>query len=264
MPSLTDPLQLLRVLLPKQHILLLSHMRAYTSLFGHIIGSNPAVCGYYEMHIGYYSWRSLLRQKLLYFKDEEVKTGFSYMFDKVLHNDHAVSPSVLLRPNTRTIFSLRHPRDTLPSIVTLYQQVDPTNEFNSPGYALNYYVNRLTALSDIATNMEQPFYYLDAETLVENAGECLESLSDWLRLETPLATHYDTQRKTSKKRYGDTSAKLEAGTIIKPEANRVHTQLDDEMIERATAAYLTAREILTSSSKAQSLSSNDKAFPGIP
>ena len=58
------------------------------------------------------------------------------MFDKVLHNDHAVSPSVLLRPNTRTIFSLRHPRDTLPSIVTLYQQVDPTNEFNSPDYAL--------------------------------------------------------------------------------------------------------------------------------
>jgi len=264
LPSLTDPLQLLRVLLPKQHILLLSHMRAYTSLFGHIIGSNPAVCGYYEMHIGYYSWRSLLRQKLLYFKDEEVKPGFSCMFDKVLHNDHAVSPSVLLRPNTRTIFSLRHPRDTLPSIVTLYQQVDPTNEFNSPDYALDYYVNRLTALSGIATNMEQPFYYLDAEALVENAGECLESLSDWLRLETPLATHYDKQKKTSQKRYGDTSAKLEAGTIIQPEANRVHTQLDDEMIERATAAYLAAREILTSSSTAQSLSSNDKAFPGIP
>ena len=239
-------------------------MRAYTSLFGHIIGSNPAVCGYYEMHIGYYSWRSLLRQKLLYFKDEEVKTGFSYMFDKVLHNDHAVSPSVLLRPNTRTIFSLRHPRDTLPSIVTLYQQVDPTNEFNSPDYALDYYVNRLAALSDIAANMDQPFYYLDAETLVENADECLASLSDWLRLETPLATHYDTQRKTSKKRYGDTSARLEAGTIIKPEASRIRAQLDEELIERATAAYLAARKTLTGRSAAQSLSNNEKAFPCTP
>ncbi|MCP4466711.1 MAG: hypothetical protein GY813_08170 [Halieaceae bacterium] len=264
MPSLTDPLQLLSVLLPKQHILLLSHMRAYTSLFSHIIGSNPAVCGYYEMHIGYHSWRSLLRQKLLYFRDEEVKTGFSCMFDKVLHNDHAVSPSVLSRSNTRTIFSLRHPKDTLPSIITLYQQVDPTNEFNSPDYALNYYINRLTVLSDIAANMEQPFYYLDAEMLVENAGECLGSLSDWLRLETPLSTHYDKQRKTSKERYGDTSAKLAAGTIIKPEANRVRVQLDEKMMDKAMTAYLAARNALASGSAARSLSNGDTAFLSTP
>ena len=184
------------------------------------------------------------------------------MFDKVLHNDHAVSPSVLSRSDTRTIFSLRHPQDTLPSIITLYQQVDPTNEFNSPDYALDYYINRLTALSDIAANMEQPFYYLDAEMLLENAGECLESLSDWLRLETPLSTHYDKQRKTSQERYGDTSAKLAAGTIIKPAAKKVRAQVDEKIIEKAMTAYLAARNALANGSAVRSLSHNNKAFPG--
>jgi hypothetical protein len=73
------------ILLPKQHIFLLSHMRSYTSLYGHIMGFNPAICGYYKMHIGYYSWKSLIRQKLLYFESEATKPGFSCMFDEVLH-----------------------------------------------------------------------------------------------------------------------------------------------------------------------------------
>jgi len=33
-------------------------------LLSHIFGSNPEVEGYYELHMGYYSWKSLLRQKL--------------------------------------------------------------------------------------------------------------------------------------------------------------------------------------------------------
>ncbi len=92
------------ILLPKRHIFLLSHMRAYTSLFGHIMGSNPAICGYYEMHIGYYSWKSLIRQKLLYFENEEAKPGFSCMFDKVLHNEHSVALKILNGRRIKTIF----------------------------------------------------------------------------------------------------------------------------------------------------------------
>ena len=38
---------------PCARIFLLSHMRAYTSLAGHILGSHPQINGYYEMHLGY-------------------------------------------------------------------------------------------------------------------------------------------------------------------------------------------------------------------
>ena len=37
---------------PCARIFLLSHMRAYTSLAGHILGSHPQINGYYEMHSG--------------------------------------------------------------------------------------------------------------------------------------------------------------------------------------------------------------------
>jgi hypothetical protein len=43
-------------------IFLLSHMRAYTSLAGHILGSHPQINGYYEMHISYEDASALDRQ----------------------------------------------------------------------------------------------------------------------------------------------------------------------------------------------------------
>jgi len=48
-------------------------MRANTSLFGHILGSSPEINGYYEMHISYYSWKSLIRQKLIYLENHQFK-----------------------------------------------------------------------------------------------------------------------------------------------------------------------------------------------
>ena len=70
-----------------RHILLLSHMRANTSLFGHVLGDHKEINGYYEMHIGYYSWKSLIRQKLLFSENHKIKDGSTYFFDKVLHSD---------------------------------------------------------------------------------------------------------------------------------------------------------------------------------
>lgn len=153
-------------------------MRAYTSLFGHIMGSNPAICGYYEMHIGYYSWKSLIRQKLLYFENEETKSGFSYMFDKVLHNEHYISPKILDGRRIKTIFCLRRPQDTIPSILKLYQGIDPSHEFNSESFATDYYIQRLAMLESIAVALQQEFFYIDAESIQHNSAACLGNLSD--------------------------------------------------------------------------------------
>ena len=90
-----------------EQIFLLSHMRANTSLLGHILGASPEIEGYYEMHIGYHSWRSRWRQKLLHFAQHKPKRRGRYMFDKVLHNDHAIAPMFL--QSSKIIFSLRPP-----------------------------------------------------------------------------------------------------------------------------------------------------------
>jgi hypothetical protein len=229
------------VLLPKTHIFLLSHMRAYTSLFGHIMGSNPAICGYYEMHIGYHSWKSPIRQKLLYFEQETPKPGFSYMFDKVLHNEHAVSLNILNSHRARTIFCLRQPQDVIPSILKLYRDTDPAHDFNSEAFATNYYIQRLAMLESIAASMEREFFYLDAESIKLRSDECLGNLSDWLQLRTPLCASYTLQQHTSKERYGDSSATLRGGRIRKETSQYTQWPVDEALMNNACKAYQKAR-----------------------
>ena len=232
------------ILLPKTHIFLLSHMRAYTSLFGHIMGSNPAICGYYEMHIGYHSWKSPIRQKLLYFEQEKPKPGFSCMFDKILHNDHYISPDLLNSHRAKAIFCLRQPRVVIPSILKLYRDTDPAHEFNSEVFATRYYIERLAMLESIDGAMERDFFYLDAESIKRRSNEFLGSLSDWLQLATPLSDTYSLQQNTSRERYGDTSATLRECRISKEASHYEHWPVDEALMQDADAAYRKARSTL--------------------
>ena len=47
-------------------IFLLSHMRAFTSLTGHILGSHPKINGFYEMHFSY-QYAAVLHKQLEFF-----------------------------------------------------------------------------------------------------------------------------------------------------------------------------------------------------
>lgn len=244
------------VALPRQHILLLSHMRAYTSLFGHILGSNPEICGYYEMHIGYHSWKSLVRQKLLYFRDEPVKPGARFMFDKVLHNDHDTAVDVLNMARCRVIFALREPRAVIPSILRLYAEVDPGHEFNSERFATDYYIARLEQLARLASAMRRPYYYLDAQALQQDADNTLPRLSAWLGLAQPLSPQYELQRNSLRQRYGDSSERMKAGQITRDASDFDGFQADSEGMARAMRVYERVREELVNGSQASSLFGN--------
>lgn len=232
------------ILLPKTHIFLLSHMRAYTSLFGHIMGSNPAICGYYEMHIGYHSWKSPIRQKLLYFKQETPKPGFSFMFDKILHNEHSVSLNVLNSRRARALFCLRRPQEVIPSILKLYRKTDPSHEFTSETFATRYYVERLTMLKSLAESTERDFFYFDAESIKRQSGELLGSLSDWLKLDTPLSDTYSLQKNTSRERYGDSSEALRTGHINHEKSHYDQWPIDQALMNDAYNVYSSVRTSL--------------------
>lgn len=241
------------IVLPKTHIFLLSHMRAYTSLFGHIMGSNPAICGYYEMHIGYHSWKSPIRQKLLYFKQESPKPGFSYMFDKILHNEHSVALNVLNSDRARSLFCLRRPQEVIPSILKLYREIDPSHEFNSEAFATRYYVERLAMLRRIAESVEQPFFYFDAESIKQQPDEFLPGLSDWLQLDTPLSDTYSLQKNTSRKRYGDSSEALRAGRIRRESSHYEQWPIDEALMNEAYNTYCSVRSSLINLSERSSV-----------
>jgi hypothetical protein len=238
---------------PHRHILLLSHMRAYTSLLGHILGSHPSICGYYEMHIGYYSWKSLVRQKLIYFRDEPSKPGFEAMFDKVLHNDHGVLTDVLDMPRVSTIFALRHPGKVIPSILRLYSSADPTHEFNSEAFATNYYIERLKELERLASTMKKDFFYLDAEAVRQTPREALDKLGHWLELATPLSEKYELQNKTATDKAGDNSERMGKGEIVKESSEANAFTVSQELIDRASPVYERVRNSLIAGCAEKSL-----------
>ncbi len=242
-------------LLPKRHIFLLSHMRAYSSLLGHIFGSNPAICGYYEMHIGYHSWKSLLRQKLLYFRDETPKPNYTCMFDKVLHNDHAVAANILNHSRVSLIFALRPPQQTVPSIVQLYRSTDPTHDFSDATFAAHYYIRRLQELERLASQCRQDFFYLDAEALKEAPDTALAALTGWLQLKEPLSREYQLQSKTSAQRFGDSSAALRSGHLETRVSRYDTAEIAPDLLGKATETYLSVRATLAGSSAASVLAS---------
>lgn len=228
-------------LLEHRNIFLFSHMRANTSLFGHILGSHPDIEGYYEMHIGYYSWKSLWRQKLLYLENHHLKPSSYIFFDKLLHDYCSVSPEILARSSTSAIFMLRDPEQTIKSIVSLYQKNQPEHEYARPVEAAHYYKARIMELAEIARTIPNKFYYLDAEDLIDHPQSTLQALSLWLGLSAPLSTEYKLFSKTGAPQAGDSSELIKSGTINKKQSNYGDVVVSSDILADANAAYLKAR-----------------------
>jgi hypothetical protein len=237
------------LVLRQRNILLLSHMRANTSLFGHLLGSHPLVEGYYEQHIGYYSWKSLWRAKALHFAEHAAKPGARWMFDKVLHDGHGINPSLLCRPSCRPIMMLRAPHQTLPSIVALYRKEHPDLPEARPEGATRYYVERLQSLAAIASRIGSKYCYLDAECLVEDTSRTLTTLGDWLGFEVPIPTQYEPFARTGRRDAGDTSSRLRAGRVVPADAGRYNDiAVPLDMLEGAEATYARCRALLLAGS----------------
>jgi len=210
---LPKPLRKLSVLKNTTPIIMLSHMRANTSLFGHILGNNPEINGYYEMHIGYYSWKSLIRQKLIYLEKHTFKNNSKYVFDKVLHNEHYINCELLLDKKVKVIISLRPPNETIPSIINLYNKINPEHQFSTESGAIKYYRERLNMLHIYAEKLKNNFLYLDANLIKEETERSFSLLEQELNLVTPLTKEYNMQVMTGAKFAGDHSEALKKGKI---------------------------------------------------
>lgn len=236
------------LVLRHRNLFLLSHMRANTSLFGHLVGSHPQIEGYYEMHIGYYGWKSLWRQKLLHFAQHEPKPGARWMFDKVLHDGHHVAPEILRRPGSRAVFMLRAPEQSIRSLAALYAQRRPQAPEATPAGATRYYVERLRTLTQAAAALGPRFFYLDAESLVEDTEATLAALSDWLALDSPIPSEYGAFALTGRGGAGDPSDRLKSGRVQRGGGDYAAIALEPAELAEAREAYRRCREALAAGS----------------
>ena len=238
------------LVLQHRNIFLLSHMRANTSLFGHLIGSHPLVEGYYEMHIGYHSWKSLWRQKLRHFADHPAKPAARYMFDKVLHDGHRVDPRLLIRARSRTIMMLRSPEQSIKSLVALYRERRPDLPEATAQGAADYYINRLRTLADTAGMLGSQYFYLDAECLITDTERALHALSAWLQLPTPIPTEYDTFSNTGRGDAGDHSSRLKSGKVNRSKSEYADIDIPAALMLQAQHSYQRHRGQLLAGSAA--------------
>lgn len=227
-----------------RNIFLLSHMRANTSLFGHLLGSHPQIEGYYEMHIGYYSWKSLWRQKFKHFATHSPKTASRFMFDKVLHNGHYVEPSLLLRPDSRSIMMLRAPEQSIKSLMVLFAEQAPRQPEATAEGATRYYIDRLHKLVEIAHVIGPRYFYLDAECLITSTEATLSALSAWLDLESPIPTEYKTFSNTGKGQSGDPSNRLKSGKVSRSGSDYSNVLISQALMTEAQTVYEQSRAAL--------------------
>lgn len=226
---------------PYARIFLLSHMRAYTSLAGHILGSHPQINGYYEMHLGYEEAAALDRQLEVFRHDEALKPGSRYLFDKLMHNDYALKPERLGLADIKILLALAEPAHTIRSIVHLFRQKPDPDLYASPVAAANYYVERVRALAEFCRTTGWPCFYFDAELLQRAPEQLLPRLTGWLALDSPLSEQYEVFSQTGKPRRGDTSARVRSGSIDQTRTDYSHVVIPGEALSLAQAAYRECR-----------------------
>jgi hypothetical protein len=222
-------------------IFLLSHMRAFTSLAGHILGSHPQINGYYEMHISYEDAYALDRQLEAFRQGDVLKADSRYLFDKLLHNDYVLKPERLGPAELKILVALAEPAHTIRSIVHLFRQKPDPDLYASPVEAAKYYVERVQAIAEICRTTDWPYTYFDAELLVRAPEQLLPRLTDWLELESPLSERYEVFSQTGKARRGDTSERIHGGRIDRTRMDYSHIAIPEEALRAAREAYRVCR-----------------------
>lgn len=228
-------------------IFLQSHMRAYTSLAGHVLGSHPQINGYYEMHLGYDDAAALDRQLEVYQAGDVLKPNSRYLFDKVLHNDYVLRPDQLGMADIKILVSLAEPEHTIKSIVHLFRQKPDPDLYASPVAAANYYIARVNALADFCQTAPRRYFYFDAELWQRAPAQLLPRLTGWLELDSPLSARYEVFSQTGKAGKGDSSRRIHGGSIDPTRVDYSHIAIPEEALRAAQAAYRDCRARIISS-----------------
>lgn len=188
-------------------IFLCSHMRGYTTLLAHLLGSHPEIAGYAEMHQNY---RNTLDFIGLAAKIAEAGAGLPQgrrLLDKILHPCR-IADGVLKRPDLALLIAARPPQPTLASIIRGHH-----GGIADEAAAADYYLARLRELQTLIERRGGRVLYLDSEALIAAPETTLAGISGYLGLSTALAADYRRFPLTGVRKFGDPSARIHSGRI---------------------------------------------------
>ena len=203
----------------KKYLFILSHMRSYSTLLSHILGSNSEIKGHSEMFYSYQNWYDLLRLKYKIYIENGDNLRATYLLDKMLYNSLSINQSILKKHDIYIIIMIRKPYPTIQSIARLKSEFQHESDYTVDDL-VNYYIDRLDGLRFFIENHNKNanICLLTSEMLIEDTDYLLAQLSQWLSLREPLTANYSMFENTGKLGKGDPSTSIRMGKIDKQKA----------------------------------------------
>jgi hypothetical protein len=221
----------------RRYLFVLGHMRSYSSLLCHILGSHPQIDGYCETHVKYRTRFDLLRLRSRVVKLTGEPLRGRYVLDKVLHN-YPLASSILRSPNTLSIVLVRRPVPTVQSIVNMGLHYSDVAWYRDLDAVARYYEERVGALVQLAEELRGRVMFIEAETLLSRTGDVLQSIGRLLELSEPLQSDYKRFAHTGEGGFGDPSETITTGRVTNaPREPRTPVMLPAAMTARLEVAY---------------------------
>jgi hypothetical protein len=196
----------------RRYLFVLGHMRSYSSLLCHILGSHPQIDGYCETHVKYRTRFDLLRLRSRVVKLTGEPLRGRYVLDKVLHN-YAFASSISRSPNTLSIVLVRRPVPTVQSIVNMGLHYSDIAWYRDLDVVARYYEERLATLVRLADELRGRVMFVEAETLLSRTGDVLQGIGGLLELDEPLRSDYKRFAHTGEGGFGDPSETISTGRV---------------------------------------------------
>lgn len=238
--GIADPYRIHLRKQPYKILFILSHMRSGSSLFAHILNSNPEIIGYGETHINYQSEADLKAlQFKVYWQLKNLRMQHQYILDKILHDHKILNTDILRSPNIYVIFLIREPSSTLPSILNIKQHW-------SEEKALNYYCQRLETLVDYAKIIadSERCFLLTYDQLLNDSERIFLALKHFLKTATGFSEEYQVLETTGKRGIGDSSDNIKVGRILKSR-NKLDIPISPEAIAKAREVFINCQNQLS-------------------
>jgi hypothetical protein len=233
------------VLVRREYVFVLGHMRSYSSVLAHVLGSHPEISGYAEMRLAYRRSLDLLRLRVRVAHSLGAAPVTRLVLDKILHDPYEVSPAMLAAGSPiNPIFLVRRPIQTLPSILGMARHLG-YDEWADYRGATAYYVRRLAGIERLGRLCNRPALVLRAEDLLEDTSATLDAIAQFLHLRGPLRPTYSTFPETGVAGRGDFSEALKSGEIHDAPARALPTPIPSELLAEAEASYAACLATLT-------------------
>ena len=217
------------------YLFVIGHMRSYSSLLAHILGSHPRIVGYAEMHQKYRNVLDLFELARKVERSCDKRCAGRYVLDKILH-PQVLEERVLRRKDVRVIAIAREPEASISSILAIR-----AGGIDSIERAIEYYVERMQTLVRVAEKRDGDIFYIDGESMLEDTDRSLHVLATHLGIAPALRSEYSIFRFTGVPKYGDPSAWIRSGRIVKRRAPLPRLRLSAGQVQRLSQAYESMR-----------------------